>query len=65
MLKVQRPSKQKDRLLQEVLETGESKKRLNAVVEAALYKRIKACAVEEDRSISDITRALWLEYLSK
>jgi hypothetical protein len=37
---------------------------LNAEVEASLYRRIKSCAAAEDRSISDITRQLWLEYLS-
>lgn len=65
MLKVQRPSRQKDHLLQEIRQTERAKRRLNAAVEASLYKRIKARAVEEDRSISDITRALWIEYLSK
>lgn len=68
MLNTQRPSRQKDpkeKLLREVQEARESKKRLNADVEASLYKRIKARAVEEDSSISDITRRLWIEYLSK
>jgi hypothetical protein len=54
----------KERLLQEVQDTNEPKKRLNAVVEANLYRRIKSQAVREDRSISDITRQLWVEYLS-
>lgn len=68
MLNTQRPSRQKDpkeRLLHEVQDEREPKKRLNADVEASLYKRIKARAVEEDSSISDITRRLWVEYLSK
>jgi len=34
-------------------------------VEASLYRRIKARAVVEERSISDITRQIWVEYLSK
>ena len=64
-LSARRPSKMKDRLLQEVQDTNEPKKRLNAAVEANLYRRIKSQAVREDRSISDITRELWIEYLSK
>lgn len=65
MLKVQRPSRQKERLLRQVTDTDTPKKRLNAVVEAGLYKRIKLRAAQEDRTISDITRTLWVEYLSK
>lgn len=64
-LSAKRPSKVKDQLLQEVRATAEPKKRLNADVEASLYRRIKGRAVAEDRTISDITRQLWIEYLSK
>ena len=49
----------------EVTGTTEKKKRLNAEIEESLYRRIKMKAVEEGRSISDITRDLWSEYLSK
>ena len=61
-LSAKRPS-QKERLLAEVTTPPERKKRLNAEVEAELYQRIKLQAVREDRSISDITRTLWIEYL--
>ena len=64
MLSARRPSKVKDQLLQDVRDTNEPKKRLNAEVEASLYRRIKVRAVTEDRTISDITRQLWVEYLS-
>ena len=64
-LSAKRPTRIKEHLLQEVTDTDEPKKRLNAQVEANLYRRIKTQAVREDRSISDITRQLWLEYLSK
>jgi hypothetical protein len=47
-----------------VQETEQPKKRLNADVEVSLYRRIKARAVDEDRTISEITRQLWIEYLS-
>ncbi len=63
-LSAKRPSKVKDQLLDEVRNANEPKKRLNAEVEASLYRRIKARAVAEDRTISDITRQLWVEYLS-
>lgn len=68
-LSAKRPSRgdeARQRILQEVTETAtEKKKRLNAEIEESLYKRIKMKAVEDGRSISDITRDLWSEYLSK
>ena len=67
-LSAKRPSRgdeARQRILHEVTETTEKKKRLNAEIEESLYKRIKMKAVEEGRSISDITRDLWSMYLSK
>ena len=67
-LSAKRPSpgdEARKRILHEVTETPEKKKRLNAEIEEALYRKIKIKAVEEGRSISDITRDLWSEYLSK
>jgi len=68
-LSAKRPSQgdeARKRLLHEVTGTTEKKKkRLNAEIEEALYRRIKMKAVEEGRSISDITRDLWSEYLNK
>ena len=67
-LSARRPSRgdeARKRILHEVTETPEKKKRLNAEIEEALYRKIKIKAVEEGRSISDITRDLWSEYLSK
>ena len=67
-LSAKRPSRgdeARQRILHEVMETTEKKKRLNAEIEESLYKRIKMKSVEEGRSISDITRDLWSEYLSK
>ena len=64
-LSAKRPSKNlKDKLLQEVQDIDKPKKRLNAEVEANLYKQIKTRAVMEERSISDITRQLWIDYLA-
>lgn len=64
-LNTQRPSQAKEKLLQAVtVQDSNKKKRLNADIEAELYKRIKARALEEERSVSDITRELWIEYLS-
>lgn len=67
-LSAKRPSRgdeARQRILKEVTETTEKKKRLNAEIEESLYRQIKMKAVEEGRSISDITRYLWSEYLSK
>jgi hypothetical protein len=44
---------------------GGKKKRLNADIEENLYKRIKVRAIEEGRTVSDITRELWFTHLSK
>lgn len=62
-LSTKRPS-QREQLLREVRSTDEPKKRLNAEIEASLYRRIKTRAAHEDRTISEITRELWIEYLS-
>jgi hypothetical protein len=67
-LSSKRPSRRdetKDKLLREVTETAERKRRLNAEIEDGLYRRIKARAAEDGRTISDITRELWVEYLSR
>ncbi len=66
MLSTKRPSRTvKEILMAEVREApAGAKKRLNAEVEAVLYKRIKSQAVAEERTISEITRQLWIEYLS-
>ena len=67
-LSSKRPSRRdetKDKLLREVAETAERKRRLNAEIEDRLYRKIKARAAEDGRTISDITRELWIEYLSR
>jgi len=67
-LSAKRPSRgdeARQRILHEVAEATEKKKRLNAEIEESLYRKIKMKAVEEGRSISDITRDLWSEYLGK
>jgi hypothetical protein len=64
-LSAKRPSKSevaKEKIMQDVTESGRTR-RLNTDIEESLYKRIKLRSVEEDRSISDITRQLWIEYL--
>jgi hypothetical protein len=67
-LSAKRPSRgdeTRQRILSDVVEASEKKKRLNAEIEESLYRQIKMKAVEDGRSISDITRQLWVEYLSK
>ncbi len=66
-LSAKRPSKSdetKSRLMNDLMGSSDKKRRLNTDIEESLYKRIKLKAVEEDRSISDITRQLWIDYLS-
>lgn len=64
-LTAKRPSRAKEHLLHEVTSDDEPKKRLNVVVEQSLYSRMKRRAVDDQESISEITRRLWIEYLSK
>lgn len=67
-LSSKRPSQRdeiKSKLLSDVTETNEKKRRLNAEIEDSLYRRIKGRAAEEGQTISSITRNLWIEYLSK
>ena len=66
-LTAKRPSRGDEarrRIMQDVTEASEKKRRLNAEIEDSLYRRIKIRAAEDGRSISDITRTLWLEYMS-
>ncbi|MGR3436917.1 MAG: hypothetical protein ACU0CO_18845 [Shimia sp.] len=67
-LSSKRPSRRdetRSKLMRDVTETIERKRRLNAEIEDGLYRRIKARAAEDGRTISDITRELWIEYLSR
>lgn len=67
-LSAKRPSKGEEtrqKIMQDVTEAGEKKRRLNADFEESLYKRMKFKSVDEGRSIAEITRALWIEYLDK
>ena len=49
--------------MQDIKEGSEKKRRLNAEIEDSLYRRIKIRAAEENRTISEITRELWVEFL--
>lgn len=67
-LTARRPTKGEEtrqRLLSEISDTNQRKRRFNAEIDENLYKRIRLQAVKEDTSISAITRRLWSEYLSK
>ena len=65
-LTTKRPSREatRDRLVEDVREGGK-RHRINIDVEDALYKQLKIRAVEEGRTVADITRNLWSKYLSK
>lgn len=65
-LTAKRPSKgdeARKRIMQDIKEGSEKKRRLNAEIEDSLYRRIKIRAAEENRTISEITRELWVEFL--
>ena len=67
-LSAKRPSKAdtaRQRMLRDVTDGGSTMRRLNVEVEQSLFRWITMRAAEEDRSIADITRSLWNEYLSK
>jgi len=65
-LSVKRPTKNiKEQLLEEVQNINVPKKRLNAEIEADLYRQIRSRALMEDRSVSEITRQLWIQYLAQ
>ena len=67
-LTAKRPSTADDnrmRLMQEVAGDSGKKRRLNTEIEESLHKKIKVRAAEEGKTISEITRSLWIEYLKK
>lgn len=65
-LSIQRPSQNiKDKLLQDVQNIDEPKKRLNLDIEISLHRRIKAYCAMENKTIADITRQLWIEHLNE
>lgn len=46
-------------------EAEDKPKRLNVIVEEALLKRMKSFALEEGKTVSEITRELWLAHMSR
>lgn len=62
--KSQRPTQEQTKQELQRVRADEAR-RLNVPVEPDLYKAMKRRAVEEDRSISEITRELWREYLKE
>ncbi len=68
-LSTRRPSRgaeAREQFLQEAVTGKDGKKRrLNAEIEEALHRRIRIRAAEEGRTVSEITRELWAEYLDK
>jgi len=57
-----RPSKAR---LKKSLFDDSEKTRLNCEMEKTLYKRIQKRAIDEERTVSKITRQLWVEYLER
>lgn len=65
-LTAKRPSRgdeARKRIMHDIKEGSEKKRRLNVEIEDSLYRRIKIRAAEENRTISEITRELWIEFL--
>ncbi len=63
-LSAKRPSKTiKEKLMEDVIDTPSPKKRLNVDFDLPLYKQMKTKAIMEDRTVAEITRELWIEYL--
>lgn len=57
--------RQQDQVRQKLARVrSDEAKRLNVPVAPDLYKAMKRQAVEEDRTIAEITRQLWLDYLA-
>lgn len=59
------PSPTQAKVHDQVMRSTVGYKRLNAPVPADLYKRIQQQALDEDRSIAEITRELWSRYLDR
>ena len=67
-LSIKRPSKgdeMRQRIMEQVTEGVEKKRRFNADIPESLLRRMKIRGLEEGRSVAEITRELWHEYLSK
>ncbi len=66
-LSTKRPSREatREQLVGEVTTEEEKRHRINIDIGDAMYKKLKMRAVVEGRTVADITRALWGEYLSK
>ena len=68
-LSTQRPSRSettRERMMRDITDTESNRmRRLSVEVDEALFRRIKVCAATEDRTISEITRTLWDQYLNK
>jgi len=63
-LSAKRPSKTiKEKLMEDVIDAPSPKKRLNVDFDLPLYKQMKTKAIMEDRTVAEITRELWIEYL--
>ncbi len=54
----------KEKLIDEET-TKEKLHRINIDVGDKMYKNLKIRAVQENRTVADITRSLWHDYLSK
>ena len=63
-LSAKRPERQRQ-LLDNIAKDDEKLHRLNVQIEESLYQKMRLKAVTEHQTLSQITRSLWIEYLSK
>jgi hypothetical protein len=69
-LNAKRPSTTRDKEMEKAKaalmdEAEEKTKRLNVIVEESLLKRMKSFALEEGKTVSEITRELWLTHMNR
>lgn len=55
----------KAKIMADVVADADRPKRMNVDIDADIHRQIKARAAQEGRTISEITRELWLDYLTK
>ena len=59
------PSPTQSEVHEKLIRDATGTKRLNVPVASDLYRRMKSQAADEDRSIAEITRELWVRYLDE
>lgn len=69
-LNSKRPSRDRSEVAEKIKadlvgQGADKPKRLNVIVDESLLRRMKRHALNEDKTISEITRELWITHMSK